>query len=743
MNVQRIENNHREIIELIDRKELKKAIAKLTVMIRQGQDWQADEELKRWETTYKYMLLYFAQGNPDPERAKVYSDLIAHLYKLADSTADGMLLKESPSYFFDRKRYLSYSVQITPTQLERQIEKLVSDMTLTELIDDDKVKAQKVSTISHAFDNDLSVLYLQVWLSDRFSETDVEHYRKLIASETFPVEAICLMVSALTLSLFRRFDEAKCMLLIDACRRSEEDIRQRALVGLLLVFYIQQKRLPHYPEVAHHFDVLVEQPGLMNDLRNIVLHFIRSRETEKISRKMTDEILPEMMKISPILRKKMNLEDWKQEPGEEDKNPDWQEIFEQTGLDEKMKEMSRLQMEGSDIFMTTFSGLKSFPFFYNISNWFLPFNTQHSAFLDMFSHHTGVDSGMLGIVMKSGILCNSDKYSLCLSLLQMPAAQRDVVAAQFMNEGQDIDQMQAEEALLQNNKKGDTIAKQYIQDLYRFFKLHPHRSDFYDVFGLPMHFHRLPLLKTLLSDKESLRIIAEFFFKKEFYTDALEVFRQLSEMDAENSELYQKIGYCYQLLDNDKAALKAYLNADMIYPDSAWTIRRIAQCYRRLKQPELALEYYMRFNKMTSDNLNVILNIGHCYLEKKDYAEALRYYFKADYIDNSNPKSWRPIAWCSFLAGKFEQAEKYYLKIIDQSPTPQDWMNIGHVVWCLKQPGRTLEYYLKSVALTTGGFDKFRENFAEDEDELLMAGLISDDLQMMLDEIQYRLDDNV
>lgn len=740
MNAQRIENTHREITELIDRKELKKAIARLSSMIRLGQDWQADEELKRWETTYKYMLLYFSKGNPDPERTKVYNELIVHLYKLVDITADEMLLKESPSYFFDRKRYLNYSVQISPAQLERQIEKLVSEIALTDLIDDDKIKLQKISTISHSFDNDLSVLFLQVWLSDRFKESDREHYAKLIESETFPVEAICLLVSGLTLSLFRRFDEAKCVLLIKACLREHEEVRQRALVGLLLVFFLYQKRIEYYPEVAHHFEVLAERPGMVTDLQNIILHLIRSRETEKISRKMTDEILPEMMKISPILRKKMNLEDWKQDGGDEGKNPDWQEVFEQAGLEEKMKEMGRLQMEGSDIFMTTFAGLKSFPFFYNISNWFLPFNTHHSAFLDMFSTHSGIDSGMLGVIMKSGILCNSDKYSLGLSLLQMPASQRDMVANQFLSENQEIDQMQAEEALLQDRKKGDTIAKQYIQDLYRFFKLHPHRADFYDVFGVPMHFHKLPFVKPLLSGNDSLRIIAEFFFNKEFYADALDVFIQLSESDAENSELYQKIGYCHQLLDNDKAALMAYLRADVIFPDSAWTIRRIAQCYRRLKQPELALEYYMRFDKISPDNLNVILNIGHCYLEKKDYNEALRYYFKADYIDNSTSKSWRPIAWCSFLAGKFEQAELYYQKIAEQSPSSQDWMNIGHISWCMKLPEKALDCYLKSISLIEGGFEKFRDNFAEDEEELLMAGLTHEELRMMLDQIQYSLD---
>ena len=737
MTAQYIENFHSEITQLIDQKQLKCAISRLNEWFVNHPDWESEEKLKQWETTYKYMLLYFSNGNPDPDREKVSQNLISHLYIMVDSIADNLLIKESPSYFFDRKRFLNYAAKTTVSQLERRIKKNRSDLSLTNWMEVETQKDQKISALSHELDNDLSELFLQTWVYDRWTESDKVKFREILTSD-FPENGLCLMVSAITLSLLRRFDEGKCLWLIEACYRTEESIRQRAMVGILLVFYIHQNRLVSFPEIAHSFEILTEQQGVVSHCRNIVLHFIRSRETEKISRRLTDEILPEMMKISPLLRKKMNLEDWQHESGDDEKNPDWQAVFEQSGLNDKLKELSELQQDGSDVFMTTFSGLKSFPFFYNVSNWFLPFSLHHSAFLDLFPHQQN-DSSMLGLVMKSGVLCNSDKYSLCFSLRQMPDEQRRMLVDQFTGEGADI--AQAEEELLKNNKKGETIAKQYIQDLYRFFKLHPHRSDFFDVFALPMHFHRLEFLRPLLSDSESLRVIAEFFFRKEFYADALDVFTQLSINEAGNSDLFQKIGYCHQLLANDAAALKAYLKADVIFPDSAWTIRRIAQCYRRLKLPEQALEHYSRYDKLMPNNLSVILNIGHCYLEQKDYASALRYYFKADYLDPNNPKAWRPIAWCSFLVGKYEQAERYYLKVIVGNPTPQDLMNIGHVVWCQHNTSRALDYYLSSIHLNEGGWERFKENFLEDSVELQKNGLSDEELSMMLDQLQYRLEE--
>ena len=59
---------------------------------------------------------------------------------------------------------------------------------------------------------------------------------------------------------------------------------------------------------------------------------------------------------------------------DDDKNPEWEEIFKDSpGLMNKMEEFSGLQREGADVFMGSFSMLKLFPFFNEISNWFIPF----------------------------------------------------------------------------------------------------------------------------------------------------------------------------------------------------------------------------------------------------------------------------------------------------------------------------------------------------------------------------------
>lgn len=104
------------------------------------------------------------------------------------------------------------------------------------------------------------------------------------------------------------------------------------------------------------------------------------QETEKIDKKMREEIIPEMLKsVSSMKNMRFDLEENDEE--NDDKNPDWEDTFEKSGLGDKLREMSELQLEGADVYMSTFAALKSYPFFREVQNWFYPFSKQHSSVL--------------------------------------------------------------------------------------------------------------------------------------------------------------------------------------------------------------------------------------------------------------------------------------------------------------------------------------------------------------------------
>jgi tetratricopeptide (TPR) repeat protein len=587
------------------------------------------------------------------------------------------------------------------------------------------------------FEETLFVLFNKIWLSDPFSPEESLEIKKLWTDSTLPFAVGCQAVSALILSLQSSFDKERLLLLFDAAQgRADEEIRVRALIGIMLSLYMYRGRTYLYPQLKDRLAALAEQPGFTKKLRTITLRFILAKETEKITRKLQNEIIPAMMKLAPDI-KKMKPEDFDPELQAE-KNPEWKELFADSSLGQKIEEYNELQQEGADVMHSTFTYLKNFPFFQEMSNWFLPFISNHTSF-DQYPN-TDSERKVLEITHSIVFMCNSDKYSFYFSMMRLPIQERTALVGQFNSQASEMLEQYKEE-MISERGRFDIITGQYIQDIYRFFKLHPNHTDFEDIFRWPLDFYNLPILRPYLSDDESLTAIAEYYLKKNYFDESLTLYTQLAAKGSDNEMLYQKIGYCRQMLGDTSGALEAYLRADLLNTGSKWLIRRIAGCYRTLNQPEKALEYYRRCEALNPENLSVQMSIAHCYLEMKDYNDALKYYFKVDYLDAKSHKAWRPIAWCSFLTGKYDQAINYYEKIFNEDTvTMHDLMNAGHIAWALQDIKGAIVYYKGAVEKEEAkDFNVFKELFTKDIPHLLAAGIEDDEIPLVLDQLRYEI----
>ena len=299
--------------------------------------------------------------------------------------------------------------------------------------------------------------------------------------------------------------------------------------------------------------------------------------------------------------------------------------------------------------------------------------------------------------------------------------------------------IQEEEFAINPYQEEEAICKQYVQDLYRFFKVFPRKNDFIDIFALPLNFHKIDAINSIVSDPKNLERIALYYFEKNHLPQSLSAYEMLAEIDSSTSEVWQKIGYCKQQLADLKGAVDAYLRADLIDSNNTWVLRRIAQCYRMLKEPEMALQYYRRLENLHPEDLNVQLNIGHCFLELKQYEDALKNYFKVEWIDDTNTRVWRSIAWCSFLVHKFDVAQRYYAKVLNNDPNANDFLNAGHVELCLKNMKNAMNYYSQSIN-NLGSMELFKTILTEDFEVLSFANVDLSNIPALLDKIAYDLE---
>ncbi|WP_337942511.1 tetratricopeptide repeat protein [Parabacteroides sp.] len=722
MTLQEINKAYNRIIGSLDSKELKNAFDSIQALISGSRELSFQDKLNELQDTYKYMLRYRIEGAKDPMQEQIYNKIQTSSYELADRIRHKALAVESPLAFYSRRRSLKVQPNVTFENLHLQLSKHYATGNNAE------------------YDAILMVLFNKIWVSDPFTVEEAFVIKNILFDNELPFTTGCQIVSSLMLGLQAAFDLEKLMLLFDAAGHENEEIKVRALISILLTLYVYRKRTALYPQIINRLDALSETPGFTKAIRTITLRFILARETEKITRKLQNEIIPEMMKLSPKISNKINLKDITPEQLGEEMNPEWENIFADSSLGKKMEEFSELQQEGADVMHSTFVHLKSFPFFRELSNWLLPFTTEHSSFGDRFNQNNG-EKQMLDSMTLAAFMCNSDKYSLYFSMMQLPEEAKKMMMNQFDSQASEMIQQNKEE-LISKRGKLETITGQYIQDLYRFFKIYPGHLDFNDIFTMPLDFHNLSILRPYISDEESLSSIAEYYLRKNYFSDALTIFNQLAETNQESDILFQKIGYCKQMNDDLQGALEAYLRADLLNPGSKWVIRRIAGCYRSLKEPEEALKYYRRYEKLNPDNLSITISIGHCYLELRNYSEALKCFYKVDYLDSNN-KAWRPIAWCSFLTGKYDQARNYYKKILANQPNTQDLLNAGHTEWALQNIKGAIEFYRQAVEKENGDFYKFQEEFNQDIPDLIVAGIEDTEISLMIDQLRYVLSDSL
>lgn len=334
-------------------------------------------------------------------------------------------------------------------------------------------------------------------------------------------------------------------------------------------------------------------------------------------------------------------------------------------------------------------------------------------------------------------MCNSDRYSFCLSILQMPDIQRKMMKQSFGEAAEQMEEMKQEEALYSPQVQAKAIAKHYIQDLFRFFKLNPHRNDFTDVFSTSLILHKTYLFDLLSADDELKTNIAEYYFSKKLYPQALELFEELVKEGETSAVVYQKIAYSYQQVSQLSKALDAYKKADLIQPDDFWTNRKMALCYMLLGDTENALKTYQHANYIKPENLSVRLQIVNCLMELKNYDEALKNLTKIQQEYPDNQRVLRAMVINSLAAKNASQANYFASLLLESAdPTPNDNIIAGHAHWILGKNKEARQLYNRALELLDNKWEQFVDLFKLNNELLLINEVNEQDISLLLDAIK-------
>lgn len=688
MKTDEIKDFGRRTAARIARGELHDALAEMRATSERLMLWEATARVDRLAEHYRYLLDYFGRGVADPGRERLLGELRADARALADELVRRAHLAENPDLYFSTARTLG-------VRRDESIASLIADYRAEERrLNEDYTTVADPRRRSRA-EQLMRDIFGRVWTTYPLSASDIEAIGDFLARPGTRTACAAMTVSALSMGLMQYFEPARLELLLSAYMAdADAEVALRALTGFVLATFRFRRR----PLPARVLDMLAaarEGDRWEADFKAVAVELLRARDTERLAAKMRDELYPTLMRLQGDLRDKIGRGDLDPEALAADgANPEWEELLHREGITDKLKEMSEIQADGGDVFLAAFSHLKQFPFFREAAHWFMPYHDEQTdvASLD------GLDGSVGSLLRLLPMLCDSDKYSVTLSMAQMPAAQRESAMTAMRLQGEQAREMLSELDKADPAARRRNILNKYVQDLYRFHTLFRRKGEFFDPFAAGVNLFDVATLTESFDDTDTLRVAGEFSMRHHLWPEAARLLERLDSLLPEpDAGRAQKIGFCYESMGEVDRAISRYEEAEMLDGGSRWTLRRLAAVWRRKGRPDKAVAYYRRLSEALPDDFDTTLNYAYALTEAGRTAEAEAQYHKAVYYDPESVDARRGLAWTQYVGRKLDEAVESYTFVIGRDARPSDYLNAGHVARAQGRVPEALNFYKLSM----------------------------------------------
>ena len=440
-----------------------RAIRQMENYLAAWPEQQTAEKLMEVREDYDRMESYWQQGGNDPEREALYQRLLQRVYVVYANVMHYHRMKASPYQNSLYTRVRQGQRDWSLTAIRQEMEGFVSNVALLQLEPDNKRQTMS-ETLYRDHQRQMNQLFEYVLTSRQWSDNVGSQFTEMLTSPTIDSIDQQLLIAAVTLSLLNQFDMAKFRMLTEVYRLSQDEaVRQRALVGWALSASDTYSQI--YPEQHELITALLESDQACQELTELQIQLIYSLNEEKDSQTIRKEIMPDLLKNSEkMMAQEMGESD--DERLEEVLHP---EVSEQRmeHLESSMRRMMDMQKQGVDVFYHGFSQIKRYPFFYDISNWLVPFYTQHPDIAQFVAKQGQYH--YLEKVFAANTFCNSDKYSFVIAMQEvidrLPQQVRDMIVH---------GEYSAEELAAAAVEPSSALERRlYLMDIYRFFRLIP------------------------------------------------------------------------------------------------------------------------------------------------------------------------------------------------------------------------------------------------------------------------------
>lgn len=624
---------------------------------------------------YTYMLGFLSEGYKDPQRKKLHDDMLVKAYRLAQDVC----------------KYHEIMGDAALSNLHRSIaDKDFSAATLIDSLRDSSLDAkQHYEVLSNAF--------VSIFLSENWREQEQRLWTAYLISTDTKVADAQVLVSAIMLGCMFGYCIEKYKTLCYVYMTSELAlVRERALVGWVWCYRDDTSLLSKDFETQN--DVVAHM--LMDDstcsaVVEMLMQAIKCTEAEKDHKTIEKEIMPDILKGNTIQFTSKGGFVEKDDSLDDILNPGEKELAMEK-MEQGIQKMSNMQKAGSDIFYSGFRQMKRYPFFYKITNWFMPFDSENPDLGDSILMDEDVKS--FANICTGPAMCDSDKYSFILAIKSIVGSLPETVR-NAMKEGQM--KVAGMDALSDITNEPAYIRRMYLQDLYRFFTLSPQVK-------MPNVFDSTSWVVAFVENFKEMSTHSVELVKHLLRHDKLNDASRLLPFAKESEEKCLLLAAIEQKRGGDASVF--YEQALVFNPNSIPALKGLVRCCLQVGRPD-AVVYCQKLCEV-SPSFAAEMSLCHAYVIDGKAEEHLNDIYRLDFEHPDDPKVKRLLAWALLCIGRFEKAEEMYQRLLEGKwgeVTRNDYLSVidlyfvsGDMKKCIESCHR----FMNAYPLESDGFER-------------------------------------
>ena len=675
---------------------------------------------------YRLMQDVMMRGLRDDKIDEVYADIMRKVY---GASLDVLIEEKVKRYSsFAYARVSAQQTEAHPDAVRTVLEAYVQDMAMMAFEPENtrKAKMEKLTADHHAY---MKQLFNALLVAPMWNDRRAADFADLLLSPTIDRDDALLLVSAVMLATMNVNDPYKWDMLAEVyVRATDKVLKMRALVGWVLSLPYDPRGPRLFPFVQERIKAMLADKTTLKQMLDMQMQMLFCCNADADNEEIQRNIMPTLIKNTNLQMTRLGIVEKEDDPMKDIMDPNTAER-DMEEMERKYRKMMDMQKQGSDIYFGGFSKMKTFPFFYDLCNWFAPFNTAHPAFGAARERLAG--STFLNNLMENGPFCDSDKYSFALAIAQIMDRMPDNIKEMLNSDatfGPTVSKDDQEDPAY--------ICRSYLQSLYRFFRLYRSKRDFLNPFILDeledndgnALFMSYKLLACPEMEENAVALCG-FLLKRKMMREIMSM--AICYKSSQNPRLVRFLALVPMTDGKWQEAYDLFASV----PEDQHTeesLRGMAHCCMSLKRFGEAVAIYRRLLAMHPDSFSYQLNLAVCLMSSDAFSscgdascdasscdasscgasscgaasslggkvearpnkvveEGTKLLYKLDYEHPNNANVRRVLAWCMMLQGNFDKAIDIYTRLLSQpDAVSADRLNAAYAHWLSRDVARAV-----------------------------------------------------